>query len=132
MIDMPAMKDARLESFRRDWRGEVRREIKASWPISGQTQGEDGHYLVFEAWHDKDRKSFTASVDTYELADHGTTVRRIFDYGQSSVRLRSEPVARYSAKALSIFFDAHFISTELRDAMRVVLDANEERVTAAA
>lgn len=132
MIEIPELKDARLESFRRDSRGEVRREIQASWPISGQAQGEDGHYLMFEAWHDKDRKCFVALVDTYELDDNGTVIRRVFGYGRSSVRLRSESVARYSAKALSTFFDGHFISTELLSAMRQVLDAHEERVAAAA
>lgn len=132
MIDMPEMKDARIESFRRDSRGEVRRQVAASWPISGQAQGEDGHYLVFEAWHDKHRRQLVASVDTFELCDGGTITRRVFDYGRSSQRLSSEAVARYSAKALSSFFDAHFASVELRDAMRAVLDANEERVAAAA
>lgn len=132
MIEIPEMQDAAIESFRRNMRGEVPREITASWPISGQAAGQDGHYLMFEVWHDKSGRRFTALVDTYELTDGGTIVRRVIDFGRSSVRLASRPVARYSAKALSDFFDAQFASDELREAMRRVLDAHQERLATAA
>lgn len=125
MIQIPRVQDARISSFRLDYRGEVRRSIEATWPIDGQPDGDDGHYLVLDATHDRERKRFNATVYTHELTEGGSCVRRRFSYGdQSMIRVGSLNVARYSAKALSNFFDAMFASSELEDAMRRVLESH--------
>ena len=131
MLDVPEVSEAEVRRFRLDSRGNARRAIEATWPIEKQASGEDGHYLIFEAWHDAHHKRLVARVDTHELTDGGTCVRRVFDYGRSSVVVATRPVARYSAKALGVFFDSLVSSDELPLAMRLVLERRADRSAAA-
>jgi hypothetical protein len=82
------------------------RGFDAAWEMSS----EDGEYgpksvmAVLSVGHSSQRKAFYASVqrETWEVGKYGTSRSFMLFNG---VTLMTEPVARYSAKRMKVFFD---------------------------